>query len=109
VLALADAAGAERFHVVGHDWGAALAWYLAGHYPGRVISLTSLSVPHPQAFLRAMIRSGQAVRSWYMAAFQVPGLPELVLSHRGGRGDAGGFDAYRSGPSKCGPLRRPGG
>ena len=36
VLALADAAGAERFHLAGHDWGAALAWYVAGRHPGRV-------------------------------------------------------------------------
>ncbi|OJF15899.1 alpha/beta fold hydrolase [Couchioplanes caeruleus] len=85
VLALADAAGAERFHVVGHDWGAALAWYLAGRHPRRVISLGALSVPHPEAFLRALAGSSQAVRSWYMLAFQVPGLPELALSRRGGR------------------------
>ena len=36
VLALADAAGAERFHLAGHDWGAALTWYVAGRHPGRV-------------------------------------------------------------------------
>jgi pimeloyl-ACP methyl ester carboxylesterase len=85
VLALADAAGVERFHLVGHDWGASLAWYLTGHHPGRVISLGALSVPHPEAFLRALATSSQAVRSWYMVAFQLPGLPELALSRRGGR------------------------
>jgi pimeloyl-ACP methyl ester carboxylesterase len=84
VLALADAAGVQRFHLVGHDWGGALAWYVADHYPGRLISLAALSVPHPQAFLRALASSNQAARSWYMAAFQLPGLPELVLSRRGG-------------------------
>jgi pimeloyl-ACP methyl ester carboxylesterase len=84
VLALADAAGAERFHLVGHDWGAALAWYIAGRHSRRLISLASLSVPHPQAFLRALASSNQAVRSWYMAAFQLPRLPELALSRRGG-------------------------
>ncbi|HEY2669209.1 MAG TPA: alpha/beta fold hydrolase [Rugosimonospora sp.] len=86
VLALADAAGAERFHLVGHDWGAALAWYVAGRHPGRLISLTALSVPHPDAFLRALASGEQAVRSWYMAAFQVPRLPELLFSRRGGAG-----------------------
>ncbi|MEV6601135.1 alpha/beta fold hydrolase [Actinoplanes sp. NPDC051346] len=85
VLALADAAGVERFHVVGHDWGAALAWSLAGRHRSRVISLSALSVPHPEAFLRALAGSSQAVRSWYMVAFQIPGLPELALSRRGGR------------------------
>jgi pimeloyl-ACP methyl ester carboxylesterase len=86
VLALADAAGAERFHLVGHDWGAGLAWYVAARHPDRLLSLASLSVPHPAAFSRALTASGQAFRSWYMAAFQVPWLPERVLSR--GRGEA---------------------
>ena len=86
VLALAGAAGADRFHLVGHDWGAALAWYVAGRYPERVTSLAALSVPHPQAFGRAMVSSNQAVRSWYMAACQLPFLPERALSRRGGQG-----------------------
>jgi pimeloyl-ACP methyl ester carboxylesterase len=85
VLALADAAGAERFHLAGHDWGAALAWYVAGRHPGRVISLAALSVPHPGAFARAMICGSQAARSWYMAAWQLPWLPERALGRRDGR------------------------
>jgi pimeloyl-ACP methyl ester carboxylesterase len=90
VLALADAAGADRFHLAGHDWGAALAWYVAGRYPERVASLAALSVPHPQAFGRALVSSSQALRSWYMAAWQLPFLPERALSRRGGQvfGDA---------------------
>jgi pimeloyl-ACP methyl ester carboxylesterase len=84
VLALAEAAGAERFHLVGHDWGAALAWYVAGTHPGRLLSLAAFSVPHPQAFYRAMATSRQAAMSWYMAAFQVPWLPERLMSLRGG-------------------------
>jgi len=86
VLALADAAGADRFHLAGHDWGAALGWYVAGRHPGRVASLTALSVPHPQAFVRAMITGDQAARSWYMAACQLPWLPERTLGRRGGQG-----------------------
>src|SRR5271155_2496349 len=85
VLALADAAGAERFHLAGHDWGAALAWYVAGRHPGRVTSLAALSVPPPQAFARALITGDQAARSWYMAACQLPWLPERVLGRRDGR------------------------
>lgn len=84
VLALAEAAGAHRFHLTGHDWGAALAWYLAGRHPGRVISLACLSVPHTQAFLRSFTAGSQALRSWYMAAFQIPWLPEQALSRGGG-------------------------
>jgi pimeloyl-ACP methyl ester carboxylesterase len=86
VLALAGAAGAERFHLAGHDWGAALAWYVAGRHPGRVISLAALSVPHPQAFASALLSSHQAARSWYMAACQLPWLPERMLGRRGGQG-----------------------
>ncbi|MFE0749749.1 alpha/beta fold hydrolase [Gordonia sp. NPDC058843] len=78
VLALLDAAGIERAHVVGHDWGAIVAWTLAAHHSDRVKTLTALSVPHSGAFLRAMPR-GQVFRSWYMAAFQVPVLPEKLL------------------------------
>jgi pimeloyl-ACP methyl ester carboxylesterase len=83
VLALADEAGATRFDLVGHDWGAALAWYLAGNHPGRIRTLTALSVPHPQALLDAMTRSSQALHSWYMAFFQIPKLPEALLSRAG--------------------------
>lgn len=78
-LAAIDAAGAQRAHVVGHDWGAAVAWALAGAHPERVASLTALSVPHPAAFLRAMVRGPQLPHSWYMAAFQLPGLPERAI------------------------------
>lgn len=72
-----------RTHVVGHDWGAIPAWLLAAHHADRVASLTAVSVPHPQAFLTAMVRSEQLLRSWYMLAFQLPRLPELVLGRSG--------------------------
>lgn len=50
VLGLADAIGAERFHVVGHDWGAAVAWAVAAAAADRVITANPVSVPHPDAF-----------------------------------------------------------
>ncbi|WP_238420712.1 alpha/beta fold hydrolase [Gordonia sp. 'Campus'] len=77
-LALLDAAGIERAHVVGHDWGSAVAWTMAAHHPDRVRTLTALSVPHPGAFAQAMPR-GQLRRSWYMLAFQIPVVPERLL------------------------------
>ena len=77
-LAVADAAGAATFDVVGHDWGATVAWALAAAAPERVRTLTALSVPHPAA-LRASLAHGQAMRSWYMGLFQVPGLAERVV------------------------------
>ena len=79
-MAVLDAAGARTAHVVGHDWGGAVAWYLGAHHPDRVDSLTVLSTPHPGALAHAMTRSLQPLRSWYTLAVQVPVLPELVLS-----------------------------
>ncbi|HET7397425.1 MAG TPA: alpha/beta fold hydrolase, partial [Intrasporangium sp.] len=81
VIALVDATGHEQVHLVGHDWGAAVAWLLAGNHPDRVTSLTALSTPHPRAMTQAL-RGEQALRSWYMAAFQLPFLPEALLGAR---------------------------
>lgn len=85
VLALADAAGAKHFDVIGHDWGAVVAWDLAARHPERVRSLTALSVPHPRAFQDAVLRSSQLLHSWYMLFFQLPRVPELVLRAAGAR------------------------
>jgi pimeloyl-ACP methyl ester carboxylesterase len=83
VLALADAAGADRFHLLGHDWGAAVGWALAGRHADRVGTLTAVSVPHPASLVHSFVGS-QALRSSYMAAFQVPGLAERAF--RAGNG-----------------------
>lgn len=78
VAALIDEVG-DSAHVVGHDWGAATAWATAGLHPDKVRTLTAVSVAHPAAFLKAMVRSDQALRSWYMALFNLPYLPELAI------------------------------
>jgi pimeloyl-ACP methyl ester carboxylesterase len=78
VIALAEQAGAECFDLLGHDWGAAVAWHVAANYPRRVRTVTALSVPHPRAFMAAMTRGTQLPRSWYMLFFQIPWLPELL-------------------------------
>jgi pimeloyl-ACP methyl ester carboxylesterase len=83
VVALADAAGVQRVHLLGHDWGAAVGWALAATRPERVRTLTAVSVPHPAAFLRSLLGS-QALRSWYMGFFQLPALPEMLFRARGG-------------------------
>lgn len=83
VLAMLDAAGVSAAHVVGHDWGGAVAWLLAGRHAARVRSMTSLATPHPAAMVRSMRSSNQALRSWYMLAFQLPWLPEFAVA----RGD----------------------
>lgn len=80
-LALLDAAGLERAHVVGHDWGGAVAWALAQSHPERVASLVVLSTPHPAALARALRHDpDQLRRSWYMLAFQAPWTPELAMA-----------------------------
>ncbi len=66
-------------HVVGHDWGAIVAWTLAQHHADRVRTLTAVSVPHPGAFVSSLTRSTQLLKSWYMLAFQLPRLPEAFL------------------------------
>jgi len=80
VNGIMDALGIERAHVVGHDWGASLAWAFAGNMPGRVHRLVVLTVGHPRAFGRAMLTSTQGLRAWYMGFFRIPGLSEWVIS-----------------------------
>lgn len=78
-LALLDAAGTEKVHLVGHDWGGFLAWELALVAPQRFTRLTVASTPHPAAFQAAMTSSDQLLRSLYMVFFQLPVLPERWL------------------------------
>lgn len=80
-LALADHLGGGPFHVVGHDWGAVVAWHLAAHHPGRIRTLTALSVPHPVAFAMALAspEADQAHRSRYISFFQKAGVAEDAL------------------------------
>lgn len=88
VVALIDASGSDRVHLVGHDWGAAVAWGVATTHPERIRTLSALSVPHPDSFLRAMVRSTQLLHSWYMFAFQLPRLPESSIDPSTARGRA---------------------
>ncbi len=96
-LALIDASGAERVHLVGHDWGAAVAWGVAEHAPDRLASLSALSVPHPRAFLRSMLTSRQGLASWYMYVNQLPWLAERFMLGRDGTGRAIAKSLIRSG------------
>ena len=83
VVGILDALGVDRAHVVGHDWGAAIAWMTAAFAPDRVASVTALSVGHPASFGTAGWRQRQ--RSWYMLLFQFPGVAEQWLSADGFR------------------------
>lgn len=84
VGALIDASGAQRVHLVGHDWGAAVAWNVADRMPDRLASLSPISVPHPVPFVKAMWTSRQVRASWYMFFFQLPRIPERLLLRRDG-------------------------
>ena len=77
VMAVLSAAGVERAHVVGHDWGAGLGWVCASLIPDRVDHLAVLSVGHPSTFRRTL---EQHEKSWYMLLFQFPGIAEQWLS-----------------------------
>ncbi len=81
VHALVSAIGGVPVDLVGHDWGAAGAWGFAAQHPDSIRTLTAVSVPHPRAFLASLVRSAQLLRSYYMALFQMPALPEWILSH----------------------------
>ena len=78
VVAVLDDAGVERAHVVGHDWGAAVAWGAAAFVPDRVDHLVALSVGHPTAFAGSGYE--QREKSWYMLLFQFKGIAEHWLS-----------------------------
>ena len=78
-MGLIDAAGREKAIVVGHDWGAAVAWWTAATYPERVDRLVIMNVPHPAVMKRFASRDpGQMLRSWYIGFFQLPWLPETL-------------------------------
>ena len=81
VIAVADALGFERFHLVGHDWGSAVGWFTLFSNAGRVISWSSLSVAHPASFEKALKEDPeQKKRSSYFLLFRTPFLPELMFT-----------------------------
>jgi pimeloyl-ACP methyl ester carboxylesterase len=80
VVHLLDSLDIGRAHVVGHDWGAAVAWWLALTEQRRLRRLAILNVPHPAALRRVIRRRPeQWLRSWYIGFFQLPRLPEALL------------------------------
>ncbi len=78
--AIVAAAGEDRATLVGHDWGGIVAWYAAAWYPEVFDRLVVINAPHPEAFRLAMRDPRQLLRSWYMLLFQLPWLPERLLT-----------------------------
>ena len=84
VAALIDASGASSTVLIGHDWGAMVAWCFAATRARPLERLVIMNVPHPLCFRAAMKRWRQRRKSWYIAFFQLPRLPEWMLSRNGG-------------------------
>ena len=76
------ACGEQTAVVVGHDWGAIVAWIAAMCHPRRVRRLAILNVPHPARLLDGLLSPGQLLRSSYMFFFQIPRLPEKAIRAR---------------------------
>lgn len=80
VDAIRRLSGAKKIHLVGHDWGAVVAWWYALNKPEHLASLSILNVPHPAAFLKVLkSKPAQLLKSWYIFYFQIPYLPELTV------------------------------
>jgi pimeloyl-ACP methyl ester carboxylesterase len=80
IQGLIGSLGYKRAHIVGHDWGGAIAWHLAQKFPQLLDRLAILNAPHPQRFLQELSTNlDQLRRSWYILAFQIPGLPEWLI------------------------------
>lgn len=79
VEGLIEASGAKSVVLVGHDWGGGVAWSVAIARVPRVERLIIMNSPHPQCFMRGLLRPAQLRRSWYMFFFQLPWLPEQFL------------------------------
>ncbi len=84
VAALIDASGATSVVLIGHDWGAMVAWCFAAGQIRPLERLVIMNVPHPLCLRRALKQWRQRRKSWYMAFFQMPLVPEWLLAARGG-------------------------
>ncbi len=80
---LQDHLGLQSSHIVGHDWGGAVAWTFAALYPERTRTITALNAPHLNAYQDALLHHpSQLLKSWYVLFFQLPYIPERLLGLR---------------------------
>ncbi|HSO11330.1 MAG TPA: alpha/beta hydrolase [Anaerolineales bacterium] len=90
IIGLIDALGYEKVNLVGHDWGAVVAWILAIKYPERLHKLGIMNVPHPAVMKRFLTRDFEQIRrSWYVFFFQLPWIPEAGMRQNDWRGAVG--------------------
>jgi len=84
VTALINAASAKSVVLIGHDWGAMVAWCFAAEQRRPLERLVIMNDPHPLCFRTALKHWRQMRKSWYVAFFQLPRLPERILTVNGG-------------------------
>jgi pimeloyl-ACP methyl ester carboxylesterase len=79
-----NATSAKHVVLIGHDWGAMVAWCFAAQQRRPLNRLVIMNDPHPLCFGAALRHWRQMRKSWYVAFFQIPRLPELMLTMNGG-------------------------
>lgn len=80
IIAIVDELGEQKVHLVGHDWGAGIAYTACSFAPNRILSLSALGVPHPGRFLNEAMRYPVQLRqSWYFGLFQLRGIAEHIV------------------------------
>jgi epoxide hydrolase 4 len=82
LAALVRWTGDEKVAVLGHDWGGTLSYCLASEHPELVSKLVVINAAHPESYARALTRSLQLLRSWYILFFQLRGIAEWVVTRR---------------------------
>lgn len=81
IIELIKLSGSGKVYLVGHDWGAAIAWRMAIQFPELIYKLVIINVPHPMVMKETLKKNPrQMLKSWYIAFFQIPLLPEKLLS-----------------------------
>ncbi len=81
IAGLIDALGVDQVNLVGHDWGSLVTWWTATRYPEKLKTITTINAPHPYVMLDNLESSvGQLLKSWYALFYQIPGVPEQVMS-----------------------------
>jgi epoxide hydrolase 4 len=97
IAALIRHLGEESAVLVGHDWGAAIAWFVAMEHPEVVKRLTIINLPHPKRMLQGLRTPRQIRKSWYMFFFQLPFIAEKALA----RGDFAALrKAFKTDPKR---------
>lgn len=80
IKGLIERLGYVKAHIVGHDWGGVIAWHFAQKFPQTINRLAILNAPPPHRFVQELVSNlDQFRRSWFVLAFQVPGIPEWLI------------------------------